>query len=135
MKIYFGTISPTGEKSVTVRTLSKRDQQVLSDEPLHHVSYHSPDGFEWGYGGGGPADLALAILSDHLEEEHGRVSQKDIYRPVNGLLHPALKLHQKFKSAFVARFARDEVWVLNSEHIHSWLVGLALAQRAMGGEE
>ena len=27
---------------------------------------HSPTGFEWGYGGSGPAQLALAILADHL---------------------------------------------------------------------
>jgi hypothetical protein len=25
--------------------------------------YHSPTGFEWGYGGSGPADLALNILA------------------------------------------------------------------------
>jgi len=25
---------------------------------------HSPDGFEWGYGGSGPAQLALAIYQD-----------------------------------------------------------------------
>ena len=33
---------------------------------LHHWPYHSPDGFEMGYPGSGPADLALAILSDHF---------------------------------------------------------------------
>lgn len=27
---------------------------------------HSPTGAEWGYGGSGPAQLALAILSDAL---------------------------------------------------------------------
>src|SRR5947209_15039234 len=26
---------------------------------------HSPDGFEWGYGGSGPAQSALALLLDH----------------------------------------------------------------------
>lgn len=33
--------------------------------PLVHVKYHSPDGFEVGYGGSGPHDLALSILCDH----------------------------------------------------------------------
>jgi hypothetical protein len=28
----------------------------------HSIIYHSPCGFEWGYGGSGPADLALNIL-------------------------------------------------------------------------
>jgi hypothetical protein len=32
-------------------------------EGVRHIwSVHSPDGFEWGYGGSGPADLALNIL-------------------------------------------------------------------------
>lgn len=33
-------------------------------EPLRHEVYHSPDGFEWGYGGSGPADLARSIVAD-----------------------------------------------------------------------
>lgn len=28
----------------------------------HYVTHHSPTGFEWGYGGSGPADLALNVL-------------------------------------------------------------------------
>ena len=30
---------------------------------------HSPDGFEWGYGGSGPSQLALAILADCLGDD------------------------------------------------------------------
>lgn len=29
----------------------------------HRLIWHSPDGFEWGYGGSGPAELALNILA------------------------------------------------------------------------
>ncbi len=33
--------------------------------PLRHrIVYHSPSGFEWGYAGSGPSDLALNILAD-----------------------------------------------------------------------
>jgi hypothetical protein len=35
-----------------------------AERPLVHVMRHSPDGFEYGYGGSGPADLALSILVD-----------------------------------------------------------------------
>lgn len=28
------------------------------------IRNHSPDGFEWGYGGSGPAQLALALVAD-----------------------------------------------------------------------
>ena len=27
----------------------------------HHIVYHSPDGFEWGYPGSGPTELALNL--------------------------------------------------------------------------
>ena len=33
------------------------------------VMNHSPTGFAWGYGGSGPAQLALALLLDALEDE------------------------------------------------------------------
>lgn len=32
--------------------------------PRTDIVNHSPDGFEWGYGGSGPAQLALALLVD-----------------------------------------------------------------------
>ena len=37
--------------------------------PLKHVVKHSPDGFEFGYGRSGPADLALSIMSDYVGQE------------------------------------------------------------------
>ena len=37
----------------------------LSPLPSQAVQNHSPDGFEWGYPGSGPAQLALGILMDH----------------------------------------------------------------------
>ena len=35
---------------------------VTIREPLPHILRHSPTGFEFGYGGSGPADLAFSIL-------------------------------------------------------------------------
>jgi len=34
--------------------------EVSTNVP-HHIVHHSPTGFEWGYGGSGPADLALNL--------------------------------------------------------------------------
>lgn len=31
---------------------------------------HSPDGFAWGYGGSGPAQLALSLLLHFTDDEH-----------------------------------------------------------------
>ena len=36
----------------------------LTRQELVHVVRHSPTGFEWGYEGSGPLDLAYAILAD-----------------------------------------------------------------------
>lgn len=35
-----------------------------TERPVAHVAHHSPDGFGYGYGGSGPADLARSILVD-----------------------------------------------------------------------
>lgn len=37
------------------------DGKWLDPKPSQKVCNHSPDGFNWGYGGSGPAQLALAI--------------------------------------------------------------------------
>jgi hypothetical protein len=60
---------------------------------------HSPTGFEWGYGGSGPAQLALALLADHLGDDN-----------------EAVVLHQPFKFGVVARLPRRG-WTLNSREI------------------
>lgn len=69
--------------------------------PLRHRARHSPDGFAWGYGGSGPADLALSILWDHLGRE------------------PSLSLYMDFKWDFVAKFG--STWALTSQEIDEWL--------------
>lgn len=38
------------------------DQREISPDRSQKVYNHSPDVFEWGYGGSGPSQLALAIL-------------------------------------------------------------------------
>jgi hypothetical protein len=39
--------------------------------PLPHLVRHSPSGFNWGYDGNGPRDLALSLLTDALNEYAG----------------------------------------------------------------
>ena len=39
-----------------------RDNREARSNVAQSVVKHSPDGFEWGYGGSGPADLAYNIL-------------------------------------------------------------------------
>src|SRR5204862_6265890 len=66
---------------------------TVAGEPLKHVVHHSPDGFQWGYGGSGPADLALSILSAVIGPETERV---EIWSGTCGAR--AWRLHHAFKS-------------------------------------
>jgi hypothetical protein len=48
------------------------DGKVLSPGFSQRIVNHSPDGFNWGYGGSGPAQLALAILLHAANAEIAR---------------------------------------------------------------
>ncbi len=60
-----------------------------SERPLKHIVRHSPTGFEIGYGGPGPADLALSILVD-------------FYKDTAAPMEAAQWNYQAFKRAFLA---------------------------------
>lgn len=49
------------------------DDVELTPDRSWKVYDHSPDGFMWGYGGSGPAQLALAILLEITTEELARM--------------------------------------------------------------
>jgi hypothetical protein len=49
--------------------VQRNDGSDLDPGPSLKLRNHSPDGFEWGYGGSGPAQLALAILLDFTGDE------------------------------------------------------------------
>jgi hypothetical protein len=73
------------------------------------IRNHSPTGFEWGYAGSGPAQLALALLMAHLGNEAR-----------------ALELYQRFKFHVVAGLPREGAWRLTSEDIDAaleWIEG------------
>ncbi|RDZ56170.1 hypothetical protein C5B91_18935 [Haloferax sp. Atlit-10N] len=68
---------------------------------------HSPSGFEWGYGGGGPAQLALALLLDYTGAEAF-----------------ALDHYQAFKNKVVSQLdcaGSDEYWRLTASEIDAAL--------------
>jgi hypothetical protein len=67
--------------------------------PRFDLWNHSPTGFEWGYGGSGPAQLALAILADHCSDDT-----------------KAFNFHHRFKWAVVAEFP-GRGWTLTSREI------------------
>src|SRR5712671_5652494 len=64
--------------------------------PRLDLHKHSITGFEWGYCGGGPAQLALALLADHLANDA-----------------KAMALYQDFKLRVIARLSHSG-WSLTS---------------------
>jgi Family of unknown function (DUF6166) len=98
-KTYIGTPhreSVSGQSLVTVC-----DGQKSEPLPLRlDLFNHSPTGFSWGYGGSGPAQLALALLADALGDD-------DL----------AARLHQDFKFKVVACWPEGERWWITAEQI------------------
>lgn len=61
-------LTSLGQRRTGVQVI-EIDGENITMKPLEHIVRHSPDGFEWGYGGSGPAELARCILIDLLGEE------------------------------------------------------------------
>ncbi|MBV9860531.1 MAG: hypothetical protein JO267_00115 [Alphaproteobacteria bacterium] len=66
----------------------------------------SPTGFEWTYEGAGPAQLALALLADHLGDDRR-----------------ALALYERFMRHVIAEL--DNSWEMTSADIDAALTELA----------
>jgi hypothetical protein len=61
---------------------------------------HSPTGFEWGYAGSGPAQLALALLADALQSDA-----------------TAMAMHQNFKFKIITPLPRDPPWEMTDDDV------------------
>ena len=77
-------------------------------QPLRHFVRHSPTGFEWGYTGSGPSELARCILLDFFGEDGETRGTK------------ADALYQDFKMAFIAGIQKD-IWAITDQQIIRWL--------------
>lgn len=71
--------------------------------PRFDLRRHSPAGFNWGYGGSGPAQLALAILCDNLADD-GK----------------AMELYQQFKFSIIGGL-KGPAFVVTEEMIDEFL--------------
>ena len=84
MKLYHGRRSEDG-CAVDV----EEDGECYLLHPRHDLRNHSPTGFEWGYAGSGPAQLALALAADVLgdDERAQDVYQRLKFKLIGGLPH------------------------------------------------
>jgi hypothetical protein len=92
MKTYTGYRRPDG----CVVKVHEHDG-MTRDLPLRlDLRNHSPTGPEWGYGGSGPAQLALALAADVLgdDEQAQRVYQDLKFKLVGRLPHDGWSLSE-----------------------------------------
>lgn len=77
---------------------------TCNDQPLDlhlDLADHSPMGFEWGYNGSGPKQLALAILAEAFTDDE------------------ALEYYEQFTSDVIASI-HDRKWEMTSSDIKAW---------------
>ena len=75
----------------------------------HLVTHHSPTGFEWGYGGSGPADLALNICEIVLNKLGYQGERVKCF--AGDCWDKAWQLHQEFKRRFIETADRDNATI------------------------
>ena len=103
MKVY--TIERRGGLGSVVAT--------VDGQPLRHIIHHSPTGFEFGYGGSGPADLALSILADYFGEQP---TDKAVYHGRCKCWRP----HQDFKWRFISP-QQEASFEITEDEIATWM--------------
>lgn len=96
MKRYVGTKSGSLDWSVEVEEAGETRPLPLRLD----LASHSPDGFSWGYGGSGPAQLALALIADATDDDS-----------------VAVRFYQQFKDEVVARIPSDHSWEMTSRDV------------------
>jgi hypothetical protein len=79
------------------------------------IRQHSPTGFEWGYGGSGPAQLALALVADACGDHFAVPS-----------------IYQILKRSVVAQLASDG-WSLTAIEVQSWVQDILTARAERTG--
>ena len=112
---YRGERTADGECRVWIESTHGAGKTVERSElPLHlEIRSHSPTGFAWGYGGSGPAQLALALLMDALADRE-----------------MAERHYQEFKRAHVATW-KDQ-WSITAEEIRFFVLRQATKEPKPG---
>jgi hypothetical protein len=80
-------------------------------DPCLNLVNHSPDGFEWGYLGSGPSQLAFALIHDVLSSGEPQSA---------AAIELTQKLYHDFKADKIATI-RDDEWQMTAGDIRDWI--------------
>lgn len=117
MKRYVGVIEENRDEQVYVEQDSGRKEL----NPAYHLRNHSPDGFAWGYAGSGPAQLAIAILVDHLSHDKRQVRDAWPFKGKTVGDVDAERFYQRYKAAVIQHLPQDEGFTITSDEVETWL--------------
>ena len=101
-KVYAGRFV-SGRRAVVVRSLE-------GNVPLRCLDFNTPT-FAWGYHGGAPEELAIAILHDHLGSPSLTVENR------------VLQLYRSFADEIVANFEYAGAWSITEGVVAKWIAG------------
>lgn len=107
--MYYKRYTGRTDGSVRVSLINRATNTLVRSyelPPRLDLANHSPTGFAWGYGGSGPAQLALAILADALG---------------SGREGDALAFHHAFKWSRIAHIPHDSGWVVTSDEVRRFV--------------
>jgi hypothetical protein len=107
MKTYRGQIVSRYQSHLVV-VEENGTTRKLDPRPSQKINNHSPDGFSWGYGGSGPAQLSLAILLDLYGDE--TIAREN---------------YQDFKWDVIANLPMDKAFELTEQQVRDSLDKLA----------
>lgn len=97
--------------------------------PKNDIWNHSPDGFNWGYAGSGPAQLALALCYDTLYRAFFRKPPELLSAASKIVTSQTLKVYQVVKMNLVAPIDTD-TWELKPIDV-LMVINLAYQKRAI----
>ncbi len=106
--IYYGRRNTEGSCRVVVVEANGTMRPL---DPRLELENRSPTGFEWGYAGSGPAQLALALCADALGDDEA-----------------ALSVFQRFKFAVVAHLHRSRPWSMTAAEVRARCAALRREQ-------
>ena len=98
--------------------LAREDGKVATNVPWTCVS-GSPDGFEWGYGGSGPSDLALNIVEAVLRRVGYKGPRTQCFK--GDCFNLAYSLRYEFKVKYLAGLDREGA-ILDYAPIKDWVI-------------
>ena len=105
MKTYQGDRTRSGCRVLVFDTAHRNPNHARELNLRLDLRNHSPTGFEWGYLGSGPAQLALALLADATDN------------------HTALAFYQRYKEEVIARLPSDiqAAWTTTDVDVVAWV--------------